>query len=100
MQTAWDSADPNANSPAGMSQNFRDVSQSMQPVRDITPNGGAYQNEGDTFEPDPINSFWGSKNYDRLLALKREIDPKNLLTCHQCVGWEPSDERFSCYPQV
>lgn len=42
----------------------------MDPIRAITPGAGAYQNEADVYEPDPIGSFWGEKNYARLLAIK------------------------------
>lgn len=33
-------------------------------VRAITPNDGAYMKEGDTYEPDPISTYWGQENYD------------------------------------
>jgi hypothetical protein len=69
-------------------------------LRALAPASGAYQNEADVFEPDPIDSFWGSANYAKLLAYKKQIDPKNLFTCWGCIGWKGSDSRYSCYPQV
>lgn len=78
---------------------FVGVSQSADAFKEITPGGGAYQNEGDAFEPNPEESFWGS-TYESNLSIKRNIDPGNILTCHQCVGWHPSDERWSCFPKV
>ncbi|KAL2871959.1 uncharacterized protein BJX67DRAFT_376809 [Aspergillus lucknowensis] len=72
----------------------------MNPLRDLTPGGGAYQNEADPFEPDPVNSFWGQENYARLLQIKWDIDPTNLLTVHNGVGWDETDERYSCYPDI
>ncbi|KAL3438151.1 hypothetical protein BDV09DRAFT_206043 [Aspergillus tetrazonus] len=72
----------------------------INPLRDLTPNGGAYQNEADPFEPNPIDSFWGQENYDRLLQIKNDVDPLNLLTVHNGVGWDETDERYSCYPDV
>ncbi|PWN86912.1 FAD-binding domain-containing protein [Acaromyces ingoldii] len=67
-------------------------------LRKITPTSGAYLNEADAFEPDPINSFWGQTNYKKLLSLKSKFDPKNLLTNHQAIGWNASDPRYACYP--
>jgi hypothetical protein len=31
--------------------------------------------------------IWGD-NYDRLLEIKKQVDPNNMLTCHHCVGAE------------
>lgn len=47
--------------------------------------GGTYINEANPFEPDWQNVFWGS-NYERLLEIKRRIDPTNLMVCNRCVG--------------
>jgi hypothetical protein len=99
-QEFFDPADDEATAPEAIASTFRHVSTAMDKVRVITPNGGAYMNEGDTFEPDPIASFWGQENYDRLLKIKRELDPKNLLSCFQCVGWEETDARHKCYPKI
>ncbi|KAL4899568.1 hypothetical protein BDW74DRAFT_171478 [Aspergillus multicolor] len=72
----------------------------INPLRDLTPNGGAYQNEADPFESNPAQSFWGQKNYDRLLKIKNKVDPSNLLTVHNGIGWDKTDGRYSCYPDV
>lgn len=77
---------------------FKAASDSMNPLRQLTPGSGAYQNEADTFEPDYTNSFWGSANYARLLSIKKQLDPGNILTGHQTIGWDSSDSRYSCYP--
>lgn len=81
-----------------MEKSFKNVHDRMMPLRDLTPGSGAYQNEADTYEPNHEQSFWGLENYQRLLKLKKKLDPDNLFTCHQCVGWESSDKRFACYP--
>lgn len=60
----------------------------------------AYLNEADIFETDPVNTFWGAKNYERLVGIKKELDPGNLLTCWDCIGWDPTDERYGCYPSL
>lgn len=63
------------------------VSAAMKIIRDVTPGAGTYVNEADYFEPDWQHSFWG-EHYERLLQIKRKYDPKNLFTCHHCVGSE------------
>ncbi|PKS09465.1 hypothetical protein jhhlp_004081 [Lomentospora prolificans] len=53
----------------------------------LAPHAGAYLNEASLFEEDWQHTFWG-ENYERLLEIKREIDPKNVFVCHPCVGSE------------
>lgn len=69
-------------------------------LRDLAPDSGAYQNEGNVFEPDPVATFWGHENYDRLKTIKAEIDPQNVMTCWGCIGWNLSDKRYSCYLDI
>lgn len=98
--TVWDQSDPDATKPGKLAQEFKKMSKSMDAMRDITPKGAAYQNEGDVYEPNPIASFWGQENYDRLLKIKKDLDPDNLMSCWTCVGWEKNDSRHKCYPNV
>lgn len=79
---------------------FKTAHDAAQVLRDVAPNSGAYQNEADVFEPDPVGTYWGQANYDKLLALKKGLDPKNLLTCWGCIGWDKTDSRFGCYPSI
>ncbi|KAK1249091.1 hypothetical protein MKX07_002607 [Trichoderma sp. CBMAI-0711] len=97
---SWDPADPVATSPEALSRTFSTISTQIDPLRAITPDGGAYQNEANVYEPDPIGSFWGAQNYARLLKIKKQLDPDNLLSCWNCVGWNPEDERHGCYLKV
>lgn len=83
-----------------ISSAFKTANAAAQVLRDIAPGSGAYQNEADVFEPEPIDTYWGQANYDRLLSLKKSIDPKNLLTCWGCIGWDKTDPRFGCYPSI
>ncbi|KAH7323209.1 isoamyl alcohol oxidase [Stachybotrys elegans] len=92
-QEFFDPADDQATAPDAVAGTFRGVSTAMDKIRAMTPNGGAYMNEGDTYEPDPVASFWGEENYSRLLKIKKELDPKNLLSCFKCYMWE-----FPAYP--
>ncbi|CAE6439638.1 unnamed protein product [Rhizoctonia solani] len=69
----------------------------MDPLRKLTPGGGAYQNEADVYEPDVTQSFWGS-NYGKLLTIKNKYDPDGLLDCWHCVGWKGKNTPIaSCY---
>ncbi|KAL4922897.1 hypothetical protein BDW62DRAFT_196904 [Aspergillus aurantiobrunneus] len=79
---------------------FQAAHDTMEPLRRFAPDGGAYLNEADAFETDPVGAFWGEENYARLLRIKEEIDPTNLLSVHQGVGWDSEDKRFDCYPDV
>jgi hypothetical protein len=45
------------------------ASDKIQPLRDITPNSGAYLNEADYNEPNWQKTFFGD-NYDRLKSIK------------------------------
>lgn len=100
LQETWDAKDREQHTPSFFADKFRAASQLVDPLRKITPESGAYVNEGDTYEPDHIHSFWGWDNYSRLLKIKEEVDPSNLITCHQCVGWVPGDPRMGCYPEI
>ncbi|KAH8600686.1 hypothetical protein B0O99DRAFT_589582 [Bisporella sp. PMI_857] len=56
-------------------------------LRELAPDMGAYINEADANEPNFQQAFWGD-NYPRLLAIKRRVDPTDLLWCTPCVGNE------------
>ena len=51
----------------------------------VGSDGGTYINEANPYEPDWKNAFWGS-NYDKLLQIKKRVDPANLMVCNRCVG--------------
>ncbi|KAF8598985.1 FAD-binding domain-containing protein [Ceratobasidium sp. AG-I] len=73
------------------------VNAAMNPLRALTPGGGAYQNEADVYEPGASSSFWGS-NYPQLYAIKQKYDPSGLLDCWHCVGWKGKATPIaSCY---
>ncbi|KAI0453359.1 FAD-binding domain-containing protein [Xylaria acuta] len=66
------------------------VNNITEPLRKLAPDMGAYVNENNPSEPDWQHTFWG-ENYERLLQIKRAIDPEDVLWCHPCVGnerWE------------
>ncbi|EMD34723.1 hypothetical protein CERSUDRAFT_116916 [Gelatoporia subvermispora B] len=78
-------------------QTYQTVHDHIEAFREITPDSGAYFNEGDVYEADHTKAYWGS-NYPQLLAIKRKYDPKGLLDCWQCVGWKgPQDSLYQCH---
>lgn len=65
-----------------------EVERAFAIIREALPGQGAYANEASYFTEDWQQEFWGD-NYDRLLAVKRDVDPTNLFRVHHGVG---SDE--------
>lgn len=63
------------------------VNKKTEPWRKIAPDMGAYVNENNPSEPDWQHTFWG-ENYERLVEIKRAVDPGDVLWCHPCVGNE------------
>lgn len=64
------------------------VGHAMRIIRQALPGQGTYANEADYFTEDWKQEFWGA-NYQRLLRIKRAVDPGNLFRVHHGVG---SDE--------
>lgn len=65
----------------------------LGPLREVSPEGGGYLNEGDIAEPDWQDSFWGH-HYPRLLEVKQKWDPREVFYVHHGVGtedWEVLD---------
>src|SRR5262245_40315017 len=71
---------------------YRDVTNKVQKLRDLSPETGAYFNEPDSYEPEWQHAFFG-KNYARLKNIKEKYDPKNMLWCRRCVGSEAFEEQ-------
>ncbi|PGH21611.1 hypothetical protein AJ80_03044 [Polytolypa hystricis UAMH7299] len=59
----------------------------MERLRQVTPGGGGYGNEGDVMEPDFAQAFYGS-SYDRLLQIKKATDPWDVFWAPTAVGSE------------
>lgn len=58
-----------------------------QRLKDISPGAGGYLNEGDVMDPEFAQSFYGA-NYDRLLEIKKQVDPKSVFWAPTAVGSE------------
>lgn len=59
----------------------------MQRWRDLSPGAGSYLAEGDILEPGFQQSFYGS-SYERLLSVKRKLDPRDTFFAQTAVGSE------------
>jgi hypothetical protein len=56
-------------------------------LSDHAPDTGTYSNEAHIHQDDSHKAFWGH-HYDRLLAIKRHMDPAGVFWCLVCVGAE------------
>ncbi|MBV8584732.1 MAG: FAD-binding oxidoreductase [Verrucomicrobia bacterium] len=63
------------------------VEQAMNEIRKIVPNAGSYFLEGNFFDQNWQESFWGP-NYPKLLAIKDKYDPDGLFFSHHGLGSE------------
>ncbi|KAF9977531.1 hypothetical protein BGZ75_010286 [Mortierella antarctica] len=73
----------------------RQLTKTIQILRDITPGSGAYFNEADPGEPDWQFNYFGD-NYSRLKEVKDLVDPKGLFLCKKCVGSEDWSDDLTC----
>ncbi|CAI7630906.1 unnamed protein product [Penicillium glandicola] len=65
--------------------------QILEPLKKLSPGGGAYFNEAHYLEPDWEQTYFGS-NYPRLLEAKNKYDPTHMFDCWKCVGWRGEHE--------
>jgi FAD/FMN-containing dehydrogenase len=63
------------------------VHRSMNELRAVASNGGAYVSESNFFESDFQHSYWGA-NHARLTEIKKKYDPEGLFFVHNGVGSE------------
>lgn len=93
IDTSWEStSDPTVI--ANIRQNVYDQ---IEPLRKLAPvpYGGQYLNEPDILEVNWQGAYWGS-NYPRLLSIKRQIDPDDLLIVQKGVNSEDWDHEIIC----
>jgi hypothetical protein len=55
--------------------------------RDLTVASGAHVSEADYIEPEFQQAFWGD-NYERLYAIKQQVDPSGVFYAQNAVGSE------------
>ena len=63
------------------------VARTMDRLRALVPNPGAYVSESNFFQKDWREAYWGP-NYPRLLEIKQKYDPDGLFIVHNGVGSE------------
>ena len=63
------------------------VHRSMNELRAVAANGGAYVSESNYFEDDFGRAYWGA-NHARLAEVKKKYDPDGLFFVHNGVGSE------------
>ena len=73
------------NSKEGYRSAMEHATSSAQPLRDVTPNSGAYWNESDMNEPNWEHTFWGD-NYATLKEIKQKYDPHGMFRVWNGVG--------------
>lgn len=73
--------------PASLNQYASLIMEYMQPFKnDLKKLGqGMYFNEAGEGVSDWKEQYWGT-HYDRLLEIKKTVDPNNTFTCLECVG--------------
>lgn len=68
-------------------KNAAAISRSMDELRKVVPDAGAYVSEANFFDQRWQQSFWGL-NYPRLRSVKAKYDPAGLFFVHHGVGSE------------
>jgi FAD/FMN-containing dehydrogenase len=63
------------------------IGRSMDRLRALAPEPGAYVSESNYFQKDWQRAYWGG-NYERLAAIKQKYDPDGLFIVHNGVGSE------------
>ncbi|PCH42460.1 FAD-binding domain-containing protein [Wolfiporia cocos MD-104 SS10] len=71
--------------------NYTEPLQRLAPI----PYGGQYINEADILETNWQGAYWGA-HYPRLLSIKKEIDPQDLLIVYKGVNSEEWDDEIIC----
>lgn len=93
---------PNGEPWDGLSSEQTIVNNWQTMLRDLTPDGGAYANEGTFNDATWKDDYYGA-HYDRLLSIKRAYDPEGLFWAHTAVGsdanWVPQPDGRLCRPR-
>ncbi|KAI4251535.1 MAG: hypothetical protein L6R42_008344 [Xanthoria sp. 1 TBL-2021] len=67
---------------------YRDITDvKVQAMKALAPGTGAYMNEGDRFDTDYLQDFYG-QHAAKLAYIKRKYDPSDLFYCPTCIGSE------------
>ena len=94
--TNWDSTAPWANMEAAQQKMTNEL---MPKIEKITPGSGSYLNEADFQQPNWQSTFFG-ENYEKLKAIKKKYDPKDVFYILKGVGseaWNVSKDGRMCH---
>ncbi|CAN5193063.1 FAD-binding protein [soil metagenome] len=72
----------------------RDAAQiraAFEPLKRLLPKPAAYVSESDFFDPDWKAAYWG-EHYERLVQIKRRLDPHGLFHVHHGIDSDAWDE--------
>ncbi|KAG8724815.1 hypothetical protein FRC09_013776 [Ceratobasidium sp. 395] len=82
MGSTWNDTTP-AETIDNIKKTITDYTQALGELAGLDQ--AAYFNEADPQEPVWKKAFFGA-HYNRLLRIKRDVDPEGLFTCNRCVG--------------
>jgi FAD/FMN-containing dehydrogenase len=92
----WDADLATRNSTAALLQEASRNLTALAPA----PGGSMYPNLADPWVEGWQREFWGEEKYARLLEIKNRYDPRGLLGCRRCVGFDDStvatDPAYQC----
>ncbi|KAI1361466.1 hypothetical protein F5Y08DRAFT_347848 [Xylaria arbuscula] len=71
---------------SAMAEQLAQVNRWQDDLRELTPGGGAYYNEGTYDTPFWKEDYFGG-TYDKLLAVKEKYDPDHILWTRPTPGW-------------
>lgn len=66
----------------------------LEPLKELSPDGGAYLNEAHYLEPQWQQTSFDSF-YDKLLEVKSKYHPTHLFDCFKCFGWRGESGRVN-----
>lgn len=78
---------------------FKSAHNASESLRVLAPDMAVSIQEADVWDEKFESSYWGEANYDRLLEIKKAVDPENVLTNYHAVWWNKDDSRYRCYPK-
>lgn len=98
----WDQYSDPPLSGSDFHAHFARVHQVLEPLRELVTlvsDTGVSINEADIWEDWHAQVFWGRHNFENLRIIKDNVDPDNMLTHYQAIGWKRNAGSYMCYPK-
>ncbi|KAL8734613.1 MAG: hypothetical protein Q9181_003147 [Wetmoreana brouardii] len=70
----------------------------VRAMKELAPDTGAYMNEGDRFDTEYLQDFYG-QHATKLSAIKKKYDPSGVFYCPTCIGsdsWQQDSTGHLC----